>query len=81
MEKEHEALKGSVQLINSLLADAERKQMNNEQVKIWLVSLRHVADDAVDLFDEIITYGLEKKLIPAHSLSSFIEREKHFRGR
>ncbi|CAM8922785.1 unnamed protein product [Rhodiola kirilowii] len=63
MEKEHEELKGSVQLINSLLADAERKQMNNEQVKIWLVSLRDVADDAVDLFDEIITYGLEKKLM------------------
>ncbi|KAL9683797.1 hypothetical protein QQ045_021223 [Rhodiola kirilowii] len=63
MEKEHEELKGSVQLINSLLADAERKQMNNEQVKIWLVSLRDVADDGVDLFDEIITYGLEKKLM------------------
>ncbi|CAM8925231.1 unnamed protein product [Rhodiola kirilowii] len=66
MEKEHEELKGSVQLINSVVADAERKQMNNEQVKIWLVSLRDVADDAVDLFDEIITYGLEKKLMPGN---------------
>ncbi|KAL9673636.1 hypothetical protein QQ045_029897 [Rhodiola kirilowii] len=65
MEKEHDELIGSVRVINSVVCDAERKQQQqliSDPVRIWLTNLRDVADDAVDLFDEIVMYRLKQKM-------------------
>ena len=46
-------LRESVELIQSVLADAERRQAREEAVRLWLRRLKDLAYDADDVLDEL----------------------------
>ncbi|CDP21151.1 unnamed protein product [Coffea canephora] len=52
-KEELEKLKGSVAMIQAVMADAEKKQVQNQDVQLWLKRLEGVAFDADNLLDEI----------------------------
>ncbi|KAL5735630.1 hypothetical protein ACOSQ2_030418 [Xanthoceras sorbifolium] len=61
----------TLKTINSLLVDAEKKQQDDEAVKMWLDDLRDLAYDAEDILDEYATEGLRRKLkIDEHRAST-----------
>ena len=47
-----EKMKSTVSTIQAVLADAEQQQVENHQVKDWLMKLRDVLFDADDLLSE-----------------------------
>lgn len=49
--------------IQSVLDDAEEKQITNKQVEIWLGELKNLVYDVEDLLDEFATEALRKKLL------------------
>ncbi|KAJ6861724.1 hypothetical protein NC651_037712 [Populus alba x Populus x berolinensis] len=55
-------LKKSLESVNSMLLDAERKQTTEEGVKDWLDDVQHVVHEAEDLLDEIFCQARASKL-------------------
>ncbi|GAB2300985.1 hypothetical protein Dimus_035022 [Dionaea muscipula] len=55
--------------IKDMLSDAEKKQVESQQVRGWLEKLRSVVYDADDLFDEFSTKLMRKDLMPGWTLS------------
>ncbi|XP_027118715.1 putative disease resistance protein RGA4 [Coffea arabica] len=51
-KKDLETLRGSVAMIQAVLADAEEKQTHDQAVQLWLQRLEAVAFDAENLLDE-----------------------------
>ncbi|XP_027081598.1 putative disease resistance protein RGA4 [Coffea arabica] len=58
-----ETLKGSVAMIQAVLADAEEKQTHDQAVRLWLQRLEAVAFDAENLFDELNYEALRRHLV------------------
>ncbi|XP_027147841.1 putative disease resistance protein RGA4 [Coffea eugenioides] len=58
-----ETLKGSVAMIQAVLADAEEKQMHDKAVQLWLQRLEAVAFDAENLLDELNYEALRRHLV------------------
>ncbi|EYU34177.1 hypothetical protein MIMGU_mgv1a021147mg [Erythranthe guttata] len=61
-KKQLKKLKDCVSMIQSFLNDAEKKQVTDETVKLWLRKLEGVAFDADNLLDELNYQHLSKKL-------------------
>ncbi|KAK4850061.1 hypothetical protein QYF36_003532 [Acer negundo] len=61
----------TLKMIKALLNDAEKKQQEDEAVKMWLDDLRDLAYDAEDILDEYATEALRRKLkIEEHQAST-----------
>ncbi|KAK9997565.1 hypothetical protein SO802_022251 [Lithocarpus litseifolius] len=52
----------SVETIQAILADAERRQVREESVRLWLLLLKDVAYDADDVLDELSFEILRQKV-------------------
>ncbi|OVA14454.1 Leucine-rich repeat [Macleaya cordata] len=52
VRKEVEKLKKTFKVIQTVLNDAEQRQMNEESVKLWLEEFKNVAYDIEDVLDE-----------------------------
>ncbi|GFQ06158.1 putative disease resistance protein rga3 [Phtheirospermum japonicum] len=61
-KKDLENLKNSFVIVKAFLHDAERKQVTNEAVKIWLRNLEDLAFEADNVFDDISYQLLSKKV-------------------
>ncbi|KAG6743374.1 hypothetical protein POTOM_054328 [Populus tomentosa] len=59
-------LKKSLESVNSMLLDAERKQTTEKGVKDWLDDVQHVVHEAEDLLDEIFCQARGSKLKPGY---------------
>ncbi|XP_030940125.1 putative disease resistance protein RGA1 [Quercus lobata] len=55
-------LRDSVELIQSVLADADRRQEREEAVRLWLRRLKDLAYDADDVLDELAYEILRRKV-------------------
>ncbi|XP_030940106.1 putative disease resistance protein RGA1 [Quercus lobata] len=55
-------LRDSAEMIQAVLADAERRQVGEERVKLWLQRLKNVAYDADDVLDELAYELLRRKV-------------------
>ena len=55
-------LRDSAEMIQAVLADAERRQVGEERVKLWLQRLKDVAYDADDVLDELAYELLRRKV-------------------
>ncbi|XP_030939387.1 putative disease resistance protein RGA3 isoform X3 [Quercus lobata] len=55
-------LRQSVEMIQDLLADAERKQVTDLSLRRWLQRLQDVAYDADDVMDELAYEILRRKV-------------------
>ncbi|GAB2298380.1 hypothetical protein Dimus_032444 [Dionaea muscipula] len=64
-----EKLKKTATRINLMLVDAERRQVRDMEVQLWLERLRSVVYDADDLFDELRTMVTRKELMTGSTLS------------
>ncbi|KAG6628438.1 hypothetical protein CIPAW_14G013300 [Carya illinoinensis] len=53
--------------VKAVLEDAEEKQLTDSVVKVWVDELKNVIYDAEDIFDEIATEDLQRKLQDAES--------------
>ncbi|XP_039155950.1 putative disease resistance protein RGA4 [Eucalyptus grandis] len=62
------SLKDTVETIRAVLLDAEKKQWDSEQVKLWLVRLKDVLYDAQDLLDDVATENLRRKVTPGNKM-------------
>ncbi|KAL3727048.1 hypothetical protein ACJRO7_031883 [Eucalyptus globulus] len=62
------SLKDTVETIRAVLLDAEKKQWDSEQVKLWLVRLKDVLYDAQDLLDDVATENLRWKVTPGNKM-------------
>ncbi|XP_027076061.1 putative disease resistance protein RGA4 [Coffea arabica] len=58
-----ETLKGSVAMIQAVLADAEEKQTHDQAVQLWLQRLEAVVFDAENLLDELNYEALRRQLV------------------
>ncbi|XP_071906859.1 disease resistance protein RGA2-like [Coffea arabica] len=58
-----DTLKGSVAMIQAVLADAEEKQTHDQAVRLWLQRLEAVAFDAENLLDELNYEALRRQLV------------------
>nr|XP_048329200.1 putative disease resistance protein RGA1 isoform X2 [Ziziphus jujuba var. spinosa]XP_048329201.1 putative disease resistance protein RGA1 isoform X2 [Ziziphus jujuba var. spinosa]XP_048329202.1 putative disease resistance protein RGA1 isoform X2 [Ziziphus jujuba var. spinosa]XP_048329203.1 putative disease resistance protein RGA1 isoform X2 [Ziziphus jujuba var. spinosa]XP_048329204.1 putative disease resistance protein RGA1 isoform X2 [Ziziphus jujuba var. spinosa]XP_048329205.1 putative d len=56
-------LEGTISIINSVLADAERKQVQNQQIKTWLERLEDAVYEVDDLVDEISAEALQHQVM------------------
>ncbi|CAL5321762.1 unnamed protein product [Camellia sinensis] len=56
-------LKKALEDLETLLADAENKQVYDKDIKKWLEEVQPLAYDADDLLDDFATEALEKKLL------------------
>ncbi|XP_028074445.1 disease resistance protein RGA2-like [Camellia sinensis] len=56
-------LKKALEDLETLLADAENKQIYHKDIKKWLEEVYHLAYDADDILDDFATNNLEKKLM------------------
>ncbi|KAL7234985.1 hypothetical protein ACSBR1_018459 [Camellia fascicularis] len=56
-------LKRALQDLETLLADAENKQVYDKDIKKWLEEVQPLAYDADDLLDDFATEALERKLM------------------
>ncbi|XP_039155944.1 putative disease resistance protein RGA3 [Eucalyptus grandis] len=65
-------LKYTVKTIQTMLLDAEKKQWDSEQVKLWLVRLKDVLYDAQDLLDDVATEDLRRKVTPGNKMSKAV---------
>ncbi|CDP19917.1 unnamed protein product [Coffea canephora] len=62
-KKDLETLRGSVAMIQAVLADAEEKQTHDQAVQLWLQRLEAVAFDAENLLDELNYEALHRQLV------------------
>ncbi|KAM4087785.1 hypothetical protein ACB094_07G022100 [Castanea mollissima] len=58
-----EKMKNTVLAIQAVLQDAEEQQVENHQVKHWLMNLRDAVYDADDLLSEFTTHVLQQQLM------------------
>ncbi|XP_030942837.1 putative disease resistance protein RGA4 [Quercus lobata] len=58
-----EKMKNTVLAIQAVLQDAEEQQVENHQVKHWLMNLRDAVYDADDLLSEFTTHVLQQKVM------------------
>ncbi|KAL3727052.1 hypothetical protein ACJRO7_031887 [Eucalyptus globulus] len=65
-------LKYTVKTIQTMLLDAEKKQWDSEQVKLWLMRLKDVLYDAQDLLDDVATEDLRWKVTPGNKMSKAV---------
>ncbi|KAL3727042.1 hypothetical protein ACJRO7_031877 [Eucalyptus globulus] len=65
-------LKYTVKTIQTMLLDAEKKQWDSEQVKLWLMRLKDVLYDAQDLLDDVATEDLRRKVTPGNKMSKAV---------
>ncbi|XP_039155940.1 putative disease resistance protein RGA3 [Eucalyptus grandis] len=65
-------LKYTVKTIQTVLLDAEKKQWDSEQVKLWLARLKDVLYDAQDLLDDVATEDLRRKVTPENKMSKAV---------
>ncbi|CAL5381232.1 unnamed protein product [Camellia sinensis] len=56
-------LKKALEDLETLLADAENKQIYHKDIKKWLEEVYHLAYDADDILDDFATDDLERKLM------------------
>ncbi|GLT37488.1 hypothetical protein SLA2020_118020 [Shorea laevis] len=59
---ELESLRSKLNMIRAVLEDADRKQVGDSAVKLWLEKLRDVARDAEDVLDEAVYEGLKQEV-------------------
>ncbi|XP_048133326.1 putative disease resistance protein RGA4 [Rhodamnia argentea] len=59
---ELQSLERTIQSIQAVLLDAEKQQWHNHQVKLWLKRLKDVLYDVQDLFDDVATENLRRKV-------------------
>ncbi|XP_039155946.1 putative disease resistance protein RGA3 [Eucalyptus grandis] len=62
------SLKYTVKTIQTMLLDAEKKQWDSKQVKLWLVRLKDVLYDTQDLLDDVATEDLRRKVTPGNKM-------------
>ncbi|XXG41267.1 hypothetical protein AAC387_Pa01g1764 [Persea americana] len=62
VENEAKKLSSTLSRIQSLLSDAEHRQIKEESVRLWLRELKDVAYDAEDILDELEYKALQSKL-------------------
>ncbi|KAI3413017.1 DNA_MISMATCH_REPAIR_2 domain-containing protein [Psidium guajava] len=62
-------LERTVKSIQALLLDAEKQQWDNHQVKDWLGRLKDVLYDVQDLFDDVATEDLRRKVTSGNKIS------------
>ncbi|XP_075662172.1 putative disease resistance protein RGA3 [Castanea sativa] len=55
-------LRENVEMVQALLADAEKRQVEEESVRLWLQRLKDVAYDADDVLDEHAYELLRRKV-------------------
>ncbi|XP_075661775.1 putative disease resistance RPP13-like protein 1 [Castanea sativa] len=55
-------LRDSVEMVQAVLADAEKRQVGEESVRLWLQRLEKVAYDADDVLDELAYELLRRKV-------------------
>ncbi|GMN58543.1 hypothetical protein TIFTF001_027641 [Ficus carica] len=58
-----EGLESTLSTIRAVLVDAEKKQIRDKHVRVWLQKLEDVLNDADDLVDEVNTEGLRRQLM------------------
>ena len=63
VKDEIKKLKETVSTISAVLLDAEAKQHNSEEIKLWLKRLKDAMCDADDLLDEISTEALGREVM------------------
>ncbi|KAI6693444.1 hypothetical protein NL676_021154 [Syzygium grande] len=66
---ELDSLKDTIETIRAVLLDAEKQQWHNNQVKLWLAGLKNVLYDVQDLFDDVATEDLRRKVTPGDKMS------------
>ncbi|XP_048133471.1 putative disease resistance protein RGA3 [Rhodamnia argentea] len=66
------SLKGTVETIQAVLLDAEKKQWHNNQVKHWLGRLKDVLYDLQDLLDDVATEDLRRKVTLGNKMSKAV---------
>ncbi|EXB94434.1 Putative disease resistance protein RGA4 [Morus notabilis] len=62
-------LESPLSTIRSVLVDAEKRQIREEQVRDWLEKLEAVLDDADDLVDGVAAEGLRQKVMSGKKIS------------
>ncbi|XP_026434674.1 putative disease resistance protein RGA3 [Papaver somniferum] len=67
VKDELKTLQDTLEMILAVLADAERRQMTEEVVRIWLRRLKDVAYDADDVMDEL-SYETMRRCVRGNSL-------------
>ncbi|XP_015898725.3 disease resistance protein RGA2-like [Ziziphus jujuba] len=60
-------LEETISTIKAVLADAEKKQIHNDQVKTWLGRLEDVVYEAVDLVDGVFTEALRRQVMTSNT--------------
>ncbi|PON85252.1 hypothetical protein TorRG33x02_189200 [Trema orientale] len=63
VEDELRELEGTLSTIKAVLIDAEKRQIHEEQVRVWLQRLEDVVYLADDLVDDIVTEGLQRQVM------------------
>ena len=63
MKDELEKMSNTVSAIQAVLEDAEEMQVNNRQVRDWLMKLRDAVFDADDLLSEFSTHVLRQSVM------------------
>ncbi|KAK3417215.1 hypothetical protein EUGRSUZ_H02956 [Eucalyptus grandis] len=66
---ELQSLDYTVRTIQAVLLDAEKQQWHNNQVKLWLKSLKDVLYDVQDLLDNVATEDLRQKVTPGNKMT------------
>ncbi|XP_030456727.2 putative disease resistance protein RGA3 [Syzygium oleosum] len=69
---ELQSLQDTVQTIQAVLLDAEKKQWHDNQVKLWLRRLKYVLYDVQDLFDDVATENLRRKVTSGNKMSKAV---------
>ncbi|KAF8016433.1 hypothetical protein BT93_H1828 [Corymbia citriodora subsp. variegata] len=65
---ELQSLEDTVQTIQAVLLDAEKQQWHNDRVKLWLMRLKDVLYDILDLLDNVATEDLRRKVTPGNKM-------------
>ncbi|KAK2656030.1 hypothetical protein Ddye_009082 [Dipteronia dyeriana] len=63
VEKDLEKLKKTLTTIKTGLLDAEKQQLHNKQVGVWLEELQEVFHDVEDVFDEFEVEALQRQVL------------------
>ncbi|XP_048133318.1 putative disease resistance protein RGA3 [Rhodamnia argentea] len=71
-ENELQSLKDTIEVIQAVLSDAEKQQLHNQQVKLWLKRLKDVLYDVQDLLDDVATEDLRRKVASGNKMSKAV---------
>ena len=74
--KEVKRLQGNLEAIQAVLADAERKQVKEERVRLWLDKLKHASYDIEDVLDEWNTARLKLQIEGVDADNSLVPQQK-----